>query len=105
MGIGDLNKRMSIQSPTQTADGMGGWTTTYATVATVWAAVWPTSAKETLKAGQTSMEITHRIRIRYRAGVDPSYRILFGTRYFSIMSIINVGERGEWLELLCKENG
>jgi SPP1 family predicted phage head-tail adaptor len=105
MSIGDLNQRITIQSQTRTADGMGGWTETWATLATVWAAVWPVSAREILKAGQTSMEITHRIKIRYRAGVDPSYRILFGTRYFSIMSIINVGERGEWLELLCKENG
>jgi SPP1 family predicted phage head-tail adaptor len=105
MSIGDLNQRITIQSQTRTSDGMGGWTETWATLATVWAAVWPVSAREILKAGQTSMEITHRIKIRYRAGVDPSYRILFGTRYFSIMSIINVGERGEWLELLCKENG
>lgn len=99
----ELNKRITIQSPTQVADGMGGWTTTYATVATVWAAVWPVSAKETLKAGQTAMEITHRIRIRYRAGIDASYRVLFGTRYLAIVSIINQNESGEWLDLLCME--
>ena len=101
----DLKKRITIQSQARTADGMGGWTETWATLTTVWAAVWPVSAREILKAGQTSMEITHRVRIRYRAGVLASYRILYGTRYLSIVSIINPSERGEWLDLLCKENG
>jgi len=101
----ELNKRITIQSPTRTADGMGGWTEAWSTLATVWAAVWPVSAKEILQGGQTSMELTHRIRIRYRDGVLASQRILYGTRYLSIIGIINPSERREWLDLLCKENG
>jgi SPP1 family predicted phage head-tail adaptor len=48
--------------------------------------------------------ISHRIRIRYRSGVTPVCRILFKTRYFNIVSVINIDEKKEFLELICKED-
>ena len=82
---------------------MSGANVTWGTVATVWAAIWPLTGKETLQSMQNSMEISHRIRIRYRSGILSSYRILFGTRYFNIVSIINMNEDGRWIEMMCKE--
>jgi SPP1 family predicted phage head-tail adaptor len=102
MRIGDLTKRITLQRPTRTADGMGGYTVVWADVATVFAAIWPTSAREALEADKPQMTTTHRIRIRYRT-VDPSWRIQCGTRYFTIESIINPSERGQILDLLCRE--
>jgi len=107
--IGKLNKRITIQTPTQTADDMGGFNVTWSDLSTIWGGIWPVSAAEMVRSMQATMEITHRIRIRYqRYEIKPSYRIKFtdtvkGTRYFNIASIVNPDERQEWLDILAKE--
>lgn len=101
--IGNLNKRITLQYVTQTADGMGGFSETWADDAEVWAAIWPKSASEQIQSMQAVMTISHRIRIRYRSTLKPSWRINFGTRYFNIIEIINPNERGEWSDIMCKE--
>jgi SPP1 family predicted phage head-tail adaptor len=101
--IGDLNKSIVLQQQTRAADGMGGFTVTWADVDTIWAAIWPLSANETLQAGQTGMTITGRIRIRYRANVRASMRLKYGNRYFNIVSVINPSEGNEMLDLMVKE--
>jgi SPP1 family predicted phage head-tail adaptor len=100
----ELNKRVTVQVATQTANGLGGFTTVWADGCKAYAAIWPVSASEMVKANTMTMVVTHRIRIRYCAGVvEPDNRIKFGTRYFSIVSIINPNEDNLWLDLLCKE--
>jgi SPP1 family predicted phage head-tail adaptor len=103
MSIGDLNKRITLQYPTRVSDLMGGYTLTWIDYAVVFAALWPVSANEQVQAMQTTMTISHRIRIRYRSVLKPSWRLKFGNRYFNIVSIINPNEAGEWLDLMVKE--
>ena len=103
MRAGDLNKRVTIQVPTKAADGMGSFTITWSDLATVWAAIWPKGAKEVVQSMQTSMEVSHRIRVRFRRPFRPDWRLKFGDRYFNIVSVINPNERNEWLDLMCKE--
>lgn len=103
MRIGDLNKRVTIQYETKTADGMGSFTVSWTDLKTVWAAIWPVSANEQVQGMKETMTITHRIRIRYRSDVLSSYRIQFGSRYFNIVSMVNPNEKGEWLDILAKE--
>jgi SPP1 family predicted phage head-tail adaptor len=104
MPIGDLNKLIDIIGTTRTGDGMGSFTESDVTIASnVWCAIWPISAKELIQSMQNVMEITHRIRIRYRSTFRPDWRIKFGNRYFAILSVINPNERGEWLDLMVKE--
>ena len=99
----ELNKRITFQRPVKAPDGMGGFVTTWTTAATVWAAIWPMSASETIKAAQTGMTITHRIRIRYRDGLKASWRVSWGGKYLNIVSIINPSSSNRWLDLLVKE--
>lgn len=101
--IGDLDKRITLQSKVQTSDSMGGFVETWIDEATIWAAIWPVSASETIQAAQMVMTISHRIRIRYRSTIEPSWRIKFGTRFFAVVSIINLNEAGKYLDLICKE--
>jgi SPP1 family predicted phage head-tail adaptor len=104
--IGDLDKRIDIQAPTRVSDGMFGFTETFSSIATsIPAAIWPISAQETIKAGEMTNIITHRVRMRYRANMKANYRLVYGTRYFNIVSIINVGEKNRWTEMLVKEAG
>ena len=101
--IGLLNKRITLQYQTKVSDSMGGWVLSWVDHATVWAAIWDATSHEINAAGQTSLVITHRIRIRYRSTFKASWRIKFGTRYFAIVSILNPNEKCEWLDILCKE--
>lgn len=103
MKIGDLNRRVTIQYKAKASDSLGGFTTTWTDLATVWAAIWPTTAKETIQAGQNVMTIAGRMRIRYRTNMRPDYRIKYGNKYYSISSIINPGMSNEWLDLLYRE--
>ncbi len=72
-------------------------------VATVWASVQPISGREYWARSQIQAEVTHRIRIRYIAGIKPTMRIQFRDRTFEIESIINWHERNIDLQLMCKE--
>jgi SPP1 family predicted phage head-tail adaptor len=103
MGIGDLKHRIALQYQTKVADGMGGFTVVWVDSATVWAAIWPVSAAETIQAAQTTMTITHRIRIRYRAGIKASWRIAWDSRYFNIVSIVDPNMDHRWLDVMVKE--
>lgn len=104
MNIGSLNKRIELQKVTKVSDGMGGFTNTYTTECTIFASIWPVSAKEQIQAKQMSMTATHRIRIRYRRVMKPDWRIKCADRYFSIVSIINPNTENKMLELLCTES-
>jgi len=101
--IGNLDKKIELQSFASVSDGMGGMTDTWSTVTRVWASIWPIPAIEHVRAGAPTMIGTHRVGIRYYPGLDPSWRIKFGDRYFSIVSIVNQNEGNEVQELLCKE--
>lgn len=100
---GDLRHRIELQSPTDVTDNMGGMTRTWSTVQAVAAAVWPTPAKEAIRGGALTMIGTYNVRIRYYSGLGADWRIKFGTRYFSIVSIVDENEKHVQMDLLCRE--
>jgi SPP1 family predicted phage head-tail adaptor len=101
---GELTRRINLEAPAKVPDGMGGFLVTWATMVTsLPAAIWPVSAKETIAGGRESTGISHRIRIRYRDGVRPSWRIVHKGKYFNIISIINPGTEYEALDIMAKE--
>jgi SPP1 family predicted phage head-tail adaptor len=63
----------------------------------------PLQGRELWTAKQVVAEVTHRIRFRHLSGVVPTQRVVFGSRTFEILSVINPEERNRELELLCKE--
>lgn len=103
MRAGDLRHKITIQSPTETSDGMGGMTTTWSTFKTVRAAIWPLKGAEYIATMQTTSEISHKVRIRYLEALTPKHRIKWGDRYFDIEAIINPDERNIYFEMMCKE--
>lgn len=75
----------------------------WADVATTWAAIDPISGREFYAAEQSQSEVSHKIRCRYRTGLDTAMRITYGKRRFKIISLIDWEERHESLLLMCKE--
>jgi SPP1 family predicted phage head-tail adaptor len=105
MRVGSLNKRIDIQAPTKVSDGMGSYTQTWTTVmSSIAAAIWPVSGKETVQNMQNVGTVTHKIRIRYRSVLRPTWRVKFGNRYFAIVAPpIDPNMEHRWLDLMCKE--
>jgi len=103
MYAGRLNRRVTIKSRTETSDSQGGYTTTWSTLASVWAEIVPISAREAFHRQGLQPGTTHRFKIRYRSDVDTTQQIYLGDRVFYIRGIQNLDERDRWLQLLCEE--
>ena len=101
--IGKMRYQVKLQSPANTTDAGGGRSQTFTTLATIWANIVPKSGTERYKHDQIQDQTTHDVFIRYRSDIDPKYRILYGTRVFSIKSILNVEERDRFYLLSCTE--
>jgi len=71
--------------------------------AAVWASVEPLKGAEYYAAQQVNAEVTGKVVMRYLSGVVPKMRVVFGTRTFEILSVINPDERNRELQLLVKE--
>jgi SPP1 family predicted phage head-tail adaptor len=60
------------------------------------------SSREALAAGQSQVEMSHRVRLRYVDGLTQSMRIMWQGRKLEIVSLLEHGHRSEH-ELLCQE--
>jgi len=102
--IGDMRHRITFQEPVKTPDGYKGHTVQWQDVVTVWASVEPLSGREYFYSHQIKAEVTHRVRMRYRTDITTKMRIkLSEDRALTIESILDIKERREMLELLCRE--
>lgn len=105
MRSGRLRHRVYLQAKSVTRDSFGGetiaWTTK--TPRPIWASIEPLSVREFFASQELRSQVTHRIVIRYYAGVKTEWRVLWGSRQFNIVSIINPDERNKEMILLCTE--
>lgn len=101
---GKLRHRIDIQRESRTADGAGGASLAWLTIAlNIPAMIKPLSGNETMAAQRLEANISHRIYIRYAAGFRSSDRIVFDGRMFQIRAILNLEERNRWLEIQAEE--
>ena len=84
---GELNRRLVLQAPVETADGAGGVTRSYTPAMTLWASVEPVSARNAVVADAPGATVTHRIVIRRRAGVTTRHRFVEGTTVYRIVTL------------------
>lgn len=104
MNPGDLRHRITIQYEKETMDEYNTPTVGWGDYATVWAAIEPLRGREYLLSKNVTPELTVRIRIRYREGLDHGMRVKYGARVFKIESPpIDVDERHEEIHLMCSE--
>lgn len=101
--IGRMRYRIKLESATNTVDTGGGMTQVWATLANIYANIKPISGTETFRQGKVSSDTTHELTIRYRSDISTKYRICYGSRIFSIQSILNIDERDRFMKLSCKE--
>lgn len=106
MSAGELRHKAVLEEPDDSQDVQGTTALAWSPVATVQVSVTPLSGKERLEAGAVAAEVTHRVRMRYRGVTSRMQLVLVNKedRVLKIISVIDEGERGRYLTLLCAED-
>lgn len=95
---------IALEQRPATTDTFGEQTLTWSTFASgIPANIMPISGRELLASGAIASEITHRVVMRYIAGVVPGMRVNSAGRYFTIKAVLNEEERNQKLTLMCGE--
>jgi len=103
MQSGLLRKRLTIQQRSTSQDDYGQQLTSWTDFATVWGEVVPSSGRENISAEALQSSETHIVTIRYRSGVTPKMRIMYGSRILDIQSVLDENERHRTMNLSCVE--
>jgi SPP1 family predicted phage head-tail adaptor len=103
MRSGDLKHRIELQTPSKSQNSFGEWIETFATVATVWAAIIPLTGSKYLAAKQANSDVSGTVYIRYRSDIVPTMRLKYGNRILKIVSVIITKEKKNQIEILYKE--
>jgi len=103
MLVNRLNKRVKILRLVKERNEFGEPVDTWKEVCTVWAAVEPLRGREFIAALRENAEVTTRIRIRYREGIDRTMKVKVGNTEFEILYIIRPNFARQELQLMCRE--
>ena len=102
MRAGQLRHLVTVQSRSATPDTYGEPAQTWSNLhANQPASIEPLSGRELINAQAVQSDVTHRLRMRYVAGVETKHRVIFGTRVFDIRAVRNIDERNIELGMLC----
>lgn len=104
--IGQLDKRVVIQTPVETADEYGQPKKTWHTLIVCWARIDPLVGRERYVAAQEIGTMTNRITVRYNsktAVITSAHRVIYGKRIFDITAVRDLRESHEWIQMVCGE--
>jgi len=103
MRAGRLRNKVTLQEKSVTLSAEGEEVVTWVNVATVWAGVEPLTGREYAIASAEYAEVTTRVVMRYRPGVVPEQRVVFGEHTYNVRSVIDPDMRHKELQLMCDE--
>lgn len=106
MKAGPLNKRVTIQRLGEGQDEAGQLGPAWVDVGSpVWASILHQSGRETIKSDASTSIVRASIRVRYRADVDASMRVLHGAKIYAIKAVLPDEVRREYIDLVCETGG
>jgi len=97
MNIGRLDRKIVIETPSQSANTSGEWTQTWSTYHTTFANVQKAGGTETLQADKTTATNKVKFKIRFFAGINEDMRIVYDGAYFDITEIQELDREGLWI--------
>lgn len=105
--FGNLRDALEIIRGSGPSDGGGGSTETWSVITdgNVFGQVKPVNGREKYAGLALQDAVSHEIKIRYHSGIRTSDRIRFGTRVFTIQSILDWEERHVEMSVFCTERG
>lgn len=98
---GKLRTMVAIEQPTETRTAGGALTTTWSTLANVWAGIFPRSGRERYMAAKVTAEGDTSIFIRYRTDVTAKMRVNAAGVIYNIGAVLDIENRHVQLELIC----
>ncbi|MBS4191747.1 phage head closure protein [Bacillus sp. FJAT-49705] len=101
-----LNKRISIlrpPDPEKDVDEAGQPLDEWIPVAETWASIEPLRGRELFAAMQVNAEVTTKITVRYRKGLDRMMKALHNEIEFEFLYVINPKYANKELQIMCKE--
>lgn len=102
LNAGHLDRRITIQRRATDIDALGQEAGEWVVVATVWAQPMPAKGREYFAASQMQAEGAMAWRIRYRADLAATMRIVDDIgQYWDIAAPPVPGASREWLDLYC----
>lgn len=99
---GRLRERLTIQAPSAVRKALGETVLTWQTEAVVWGEVESLSAQEIVQAMQNQLQVTHRVTIRYYAGLTSEMRLVWRGKTLEILSVLERENRAIH-DLICRE--
>ena len=105
MRAGPLRHRVDLEEPVDVEDDMGGVTTGWSRVATVWGSIEPLTGREFMAGQQILAEADVRVRVRWSPQLEactPAWRVLHGDTILNSARVIHVRLGRQMVELLCK---
>ena len=103
--IGKLDEQITFQTYTETADGIGGVTKTWANLAsdpTVWAQVRAGSGREAFLEDRTNATAAVIFLVRNRADLTEKMRIVWNSETYNIREIKYEGGRSMYLRIVAE---
>ncbi|HEX4301543.1 MAG TPA: phage head closure protein [Rhizomicrobium sp.] len=101
--LSTLTQRATLVARTLTPDGGGGFTESWEAFATVWVALQPQGATDSVGADHLESRIRHRIVLRRRADLAAGQRAQISGRVFRVHAVLDAGARESAVTLLCEE--
>ena len=102
MNPGDLDRRIVIQSLTESIDDYGQAVQTFSTLATVWSKVEEKSGSEGEEGDQIKAVKGVNFTIRYRTGITEKMRVSYDSNTYLVQAVINSDQRKRFITLNTK---
>lgn len=97
---GRLDRRITIQTFTESQNSVGEPIKTWSNLATVWAAKLDVTGREAFTGVERYAEVDTKFKIRWRDDLSVEMRISYDGRYYDIVHIAEIG-RQEALEIMA----
>jgi len=91
-----------IETPTEAADGFGGYTTTWANKTFIWCMVDEKAGSEGLTNGRLETGISVELTTQYRNDITTADRVILDSITYNISRVENVDRRGRFLKIYAE---
>jgi SPP1 family predicted phage head-tail adaptor len=102
--IGTLRHRVTFETKTQVLDEGGGFSESWSSLVTVFAAAEFEGGTERVNGGRIIEARRLRLRIRYRDDIAADLRLVFKSQVYAIDWVADPTGTRHWLDLGCTES-
>ena len=102
MQAGRLNRRCTLQSPSQSVDAIGQPTPGWTDVATVWANIKVEKGMEHIRANADTAVNKVSIRVRYRTDLTAAMRIVHGATVYAVNAVMPDEAGRQYTDMVCQ---